>query len=425
MSVWMPGIETRLYRFIAKIAASLVGTLDPVLGVYTRRSVTCDEVVFGKSDIDLHILIKPFPEVRSEALFLRDLTATFRRVKRLLPCVGHCEVSTTAELSYWYESRPYTWYRDRGWLKLYGAEFERPRVPLSDGKRRDSLLWWFFQVWESLPEFYRAGDVRNCCHQFLDMLNAYGLYVGAFDTPKRRADVLRYWQTFNPPAREYEELWRAFHKGFRGNYRALNQWIYRESLKLCDALAPQVIKKLEGEGGSVELQSQVPFGFSRRTYLLVNPLQPEEVRQALFAMQRRPEVCVTTAQTLTLYLYHRNPWEYYTMQGQNRPFSFSSPSSEALQRAVGFCLHREVPRRAMFTLGRKADRSSAIGYQYAQCRLYSDRGTVAADAADLVRQYERCYGTWPYKGSASRDDYFLHDYPVICKTIEDLSRQIS
>ena len=66
---------------------------------------------------------------------------------------------------------------DRGWLQLYGQKCERRHVVLTDGERRDSLLWWFFQVWESLPGFYRAGDVRNCCNQLLDMVNAYGLSI--------------------------------------------------------------------------------------------------------------------------------------------------------------------------------------------------------------------------------------------------------
>ncbi|HEV8714746.1 MAG TPA: hypothetical protein VGX03_18190 [Candidatus Binatia bacterium] len=75
--MWMPGLETQLYRFIAKTAAFLLGRMKPVAGVYVRRSVACGEVVFGKSDIDLHVLLEPFADVSTEAKFLRDFTRTF------------------------------------------------------------------------------------------------------------------------------------------------------------------------------------------------------------------------------------------------------------------------------------------------------------------------------------------------------------
>ncbi len=425
MPVWMPGVETRLYRFIAKIAAMQLGRLNPVLSVYTRRSVACGEVVFGKSDIDFHILIKPFAEIAPETRFLRDLASRFLNVKRLLPWVGHCEVSTLVELANWYQVRPYTWYRDRGWLQLYGQECERRHVVLTDGERRDSLLWWFFQVWESLPGFYRTEDVRNCCNQLLDMVNAYGLYIGAFQAPQRRAEVLQYWQGSLPPSREREELQRGFHSGFRGNYRALKHWLYGESLRLCDTLYAHVARKLEGEGCSTDLRSQVPFAFSPRRYLLVDPFRPAEVAQALAVMERSPEVCVATEKTLKLYLYHRNPWEYYPLRVNNRPFPFSPPPQEALQRAVRFSLHREVPRRAGFAIRQKAGHAPTIGRQYAQCQLYIEQGKITASVEDLLQQYQQHYGIWPYKEGSSRDDYFLHDYPVVCRTIENLSRQVA
>jgi predicted nucleotidyltransferase len=418
----MPGVETRLYQFIGRIAAVFLGRLDPVVSVYTRRSVACGEVVFGRSDIDLHILFAPFADVNAEARFLKDLAVRHAGLKRLLLCLGDCDASTQEELAYWYQTRPYIWYRDRGWLKLYGKEAARSPGTLTSSEERDSLVTWFFWAWERLPGFYRAENVRTCCNLFLDMVNAYGLYIGAFDAPQRRAEVLRYWRGSLPPSREREELQRGFHSGFRGNYRALTSWLYRESLRLCDTLYAHVAQKLEGEGCRAEVRSCVPFAFSQKRYFLVDPLRLAEVAQALTVMQKSPEVCVTTEKTLKLYLYHRNPWEYEAIRTHEPAFPLSPPPPEAFRRGIRRALHREIPRRAGFSIGKKTDRGSTIGYHYAQCRMYSDYGKVAATATDLVQQYERSYGTWPYKGNAARDDYFLHDYPIICKTIDDLSR---
>jgi hypothetical protein len=139
------------------------------------------------------------------------------------------------------------------------------------------------------------------------MVNVYGLYTGAFNAPKRRREVLQYWQTLSPPSPERDTLQQAFRRGFRGNYRALLIWLYTESLKLCDALYPYVTRKLTGEGKGTEVHGRAPFTFSPRTYVLIDPLCPEPVERALAAMQKDPEMAVTTEKTLGLYWYHRNP----------------------------------------------------------------------------------------------------------------------
>jgi hypothetical protein len=88
-------------------------------------------------------------------------------------------------------------------------------------------------------------------------------------------------------------------------------------------------------------------------------------------------------------------------------------------------LHKEVPRSAGFSIGRKVDRSPTIALQYAQYRLYDEQARVAASAEDIRQQYQQHYGVWPYASVASRDSYFLQDYPVACKAIDDLSRQVA
>jgi hypothetical protein len=71
------------------------------------------------------------------------------------------------------------------------------------------------------------------------------------------------------------------------------------------------------------------------------------------------------------------------------------------------------------------DRSATVGLQYAQCQLYVEHGKVATSAAELRQQYQQHYGAWPYASVASRDSYFLQDYPIACKTIEDLSQRVA
>jgi hypothetical protein len=154
------------------------------------------------------------------------------------------------------------------------------------------------------------------------------------------------------------------------------------------------------------MHSNTPFSFAPRTYLLVNPWREEQVTQALATMQRKAEVFVTTEKTLKLYLYHRNPWEYYLLRAHNPHFPLLPPSKEALQQSVRFALHKEAPRSAGFSIGGKGNRSATIGFQYAQCRLYGEHGRVATSAEELRRQYQDHYGAWPYADESSRDIFF-------------------
>jgi hypothetical protein len=253
------------------------------------------------------------------------------------------------------------------------------------------------------------------------MVNVYGLYVGAFDNPQRRAAVLAYWRTLCRPSRELTALIHGFTTGFRGRYRHLLRWLYDESLKLSEALTAHVTHTLEGEGCGSEIHGQVPFSFTPRTYLLVDPFCQDQVTQALETMRHKAGTFVTTEKALKLYLYHRNPWEYYLLQTHSSHFPLLPPPEEALRQSVRFALHKEVPRSAGFSIGKTVDRSATVGPQYAQYRLYEEQGKIAKGGEDLRQQYHHGYGAWPYRGEASRDVYFLHDYPVVCQMIEALS----
>lgn len=423
MPLWMPRLETQLYRVFAWVAARQLSTFASVESVYVRRSVACDEVVFGHSDIDFHLLVRPYASLEHEAHELLALASRYARLKRLIFFIGDCNVSTRAELAHWYRERPYTWYRDRAWRKIYGEDWKRPEGKLTNDKERDSLLWWFFWAWERLPGFFRRGDIRICCNLFLDMVNVYGLYTGALKAPTSRRDVLRYWQTVGVLSKELDALVRGFSSGFRGNYQRLLPWLYRESLKLGDMLATQAPHTLEGERCVAEMSCRTPFNFAARTYVLVDSLEKEEVSRMLEVMRKKADLFVTTEKILKLYLYHRNPWEYHCLRASNPRLPLTPPPEDALRRSVQYALQRETPRSAGFSIGRRVNRGATIGFQYAQCQLYVEHGRIATGAEELKTLYQHHYGVWPYSEAPSREEYFLRDYPVLCRTIDALTQK--
>jgi predicted nucleotidyltransferase len=420
----MSGLGTAIYRGVAKVAALHLSALDSVSSVYVRRSVACGEAAFGRSDIDVHVLIHPHANPEAEARALIRLADRWSRLRRLFPMLGDCDVSTPAELHRWYQLHPFTWYRDRGWLKLSGAEFIRPQVPLQSEAGRESLLWWFFWAWERLPQFFRAGNVHTCRNLFLDMANVFFLYTGTFSEPKNRAEVFQRWRTISPAFRDFTRLFCQHWWSGAAVNRQLTRLLYRESLTLCRMLAAQVGRKLHVTTGGTPVHCAVPFTFAARTYVIVEPPRSEQIGQALALMEQDPTVFVTTAEALAFYWYHRNPWEYYTVRDTSLLAPFSPPPEEALRNSTRIASTREIPRRVGCALGRKVRSSGAVSLRYAQHRLYADQGVIASGAGELQRQYQRCYGAWPYTGTDSRTTYFSHDYPLLCESIDEVRSRL-
>jgi hypothetical protein len=414
----MSDLGTAIYRGVAKVAALHLSALDSVSSVYVRRSVAYGEVVFGRSDIDLHVLIHPHSDPQAEAQALVCLTDRWSRLRWLFPMLGDCDVSTPAELQRWYQLHPFTWYRDRGWLKLSGEEFVRPQGALQSEASRESLLWWFFWAWERLPQFFRTGNVHTCRNLFLDMVNVFFLYTGTFTEPKSRAEVFQYWRAVSPAFQGFTQLFCQHWWNRAAVNRRMTRLLYRESLTLCHMLAAQVEQKLHVVRSETRVHCTVPFTFAARTYVIVEPSQSEQIEQALTLMEQDTTIFVTTVEALALYWYHRNPWEYYTICDAPSSSPFSPPPEQALRYSTEVALTREIPRRVGCALGRKVKNSAAVGLRYAQHRLYVDHGVVTSGAGEVQRQYQRCYGIWPYTGTDSRATYFFHDYPLLCESID-------
>jgi hypothetical protein len=206
--------------------------------------------------------------------------------------------------------------------------------------------------------------------------------------------------------------------------RQLTRLLYQESLILCHLLATQIERKLHIMRREIRLHCAAPFTFTARTYVLVEPLQTEQTEQAVIAMEQDPSVFVTTAEVLALYWYHRNPWEYYTMRESHPSHAFSPPPEQVLRHSAQVALTREIPRRVGCALGWKVRNSTAVSLRYAQHRLYVDQGIILSRAEEVQQQYRRCYGSWPYTGTDSRTTYFLHDYPLLCESIDEVRSRL-
>jgi len=408
-------LETQIYRFFAKMVAKRLSKFDAVLGVYGKRSLASGEIVFGKSDIDLTILIADFDQEKEEASFLCDLCDTYSRIRKVLPILGECDIYNDFDIRAWYCLNTYESFADRNWIRLYGKEINP--FPLK-GNKEDMIfkfLWWIF---EFLLISYRKKTVKGCFNILMELANGYYTYMGAFDEPKlKREHVLDYLVAVDPSCGELRLLQRAFHSGFRGkNYRHLNRWIYRECLSLCDKLYDQVAKKLEGEVKCSQIFSYSPPDFLATKYLVVRSSTEREIEDCLEIMERDQQAVLITDKLLNLYLYYYNPWEYYAMMMTNGPFGLSEPPAEAMREYVLKQTNKVWPRY----IGLTNAGYNTLHNLISQCRLYLDHGFISQSEGELREAYKLHYGDWPYREHVSRGSYFAHDYPILLKIIDDI-----
>ena len=234
--LWAPRAETAVYRVIAAGAARLLGRLDGVRSVYARRSVASGEVVLGRSDVDLHVIVEPFADLEQEGRALAVLARRVRLLRRLLPILGDCDVSTPAELDVWYRGRPGNWYRDRGWRRLWGEPYERPGPPSDLGAARESIARWAVLALQKLPELVHLGLAHHATNVAADLLYARSLLRGGPGN-ERRLGVLDRWRCEDPSDPRRQRLVAAYADACRRDRAGIVPLVQQLVLELADALA--------------------------------------------------------------------------------------------------------------------------------------------------------------------------------------------
>lgn len=412
-----------LYRALGRWVAARLGSLDFVRGVYARRSLAAGEVTAGRSDIDLTISIAAPGGLDEEQDRLRTLAHRIATLRRVLPILGPPEVATAEELVHWYRAPefPATRERDRGWLRLWGESVERPSGAGTAEEERIRNLPWLFWAWQELPDHFRRRRLRTCCNLLLDMVDVRDLCGGRTPRPRQRSEILAGWSEISTSERIDVE--RAMGGRRVRDRDASLRWAYATALRVVDSLY-ELVPSLGGTLSAAEIETRPPFGYGSRTWLLVEPTDHAAVGAALDRVAREPQVRMTTARALAVQMRHRNPWEYFTIADPHGWGTLAQPSRSALVRAIRYYQHRIVPRRIGFAVGTGADRSITLGAQMAQARLWLDDGFVAAGREELVREWRRRYGAWPWRPVATPHAFFDREYAVTCELMEIVGAQL-
>ena len=278
-----PAVAT--YRGAARLAARALARDPLVEAVWLRRGVAAGEVDFGRSDIDLGILIGDAASSDREAAGLLRLARRVRALRVAVPVLGESLVHSRADLQRWLVTDPFRASVDRRSVRgLAGAPPAIPETAIEPRYAARRLAFWLESY---LPRALRRGDVRGLRQRALDAWTAEAVISGEVDEP---------WTTRRAAAAALPHPLPADAPGLLASY-------FASAARVREALLGPTRPPRE----TLIFAARLPPTFSLRTFVVLpSPTTPPP------APARRADAFVCTADALALYVHHVNPfaaWE--------------------------------------------------------------------------------------------------------------------
>ena len=318
-----------LYRGVAKLSGLFLASGGFVEGVFVHRSVAAGEVAFGRSDIDLVLVVR---QPDSESADGPELAALYEKVcllRRFNPAVGHMAVQDSSGIRKLSETDTYIGSLDRrGALWLCGKPVVQPVLPV---RREDAIRR--FAHWHdgNLSAALRHRDSRNLRKIAADAWNTYAVATGRIQVPfLTRAQSEANWKAS-------EGVEPAIHRTDGGSFRG-----FQLAKRLHDELLPPLKPLRE----AVTFRVRTAPKFRERVFAVIpdaaSPVPPEMLASC-------SSLC--TPELLHLYLHYANPFLDWVLPDQLRRLGFRPPAPDAFVRACRFFGHSHVTRNPGFMHG--------------------------------------------------------------------------
>lgn len=184
-----PTLPTRLYLLAARAVAASLARHEIVETIFVRRSVASGEVDFGRSDIDLSIVLHD----GATGPALSSLANAFRILRVPVPILGQAQVYDSLDLKTWWRTDPYRAHIDgHAGIVLHGPPVSIPPLPVRPHHAAWRAIFWLDGY---IPRAFRLGSRRNLRKLAIEMWNAFATASGlAADPLVRRRDVLHLWR---------------------------------------------------------------------------------------------------------------------------------------------------------------------------------------------------------------------------------------
>ncbi len=395
-----------LYSPIIKLIGEFVGNLKNVKGIYVRGSLSRGDGIPGRSDIDLTILIEEIENGKEEAELLYQLYWRYKFLKRIFPLMGEWEIFDEKELYSFHLKKTDRSYLVRYWGKIKG---KIPSFGITKVEREDILTrmsWWICEI---LPHAYRKGNLHALLNAFLEIyvLCEYleGKPVEPF--PSRNEVLVRLIQ--EKREKELIELFFLRKRSYlfidRGNKEKLARWLYRKTLQRILEKREKIFPLEFSNLKSRVINSFKPFQYLLQKYYLVSCEED-------FLYVERNFIPIPEALFLS-YLQFLSPWEIESVKKYN-PGIIKISSTPYIKRYLRTGGIIKDLRYHIFRF------PSATLFLYLQLRLYLEKGFVASDLKELVREYNRHFSDYEFLSSLKGKNLLLKGYPLMRDTLKEL-----
>ena len=371
----------QFYRTAAWASARMLASSPIVESILTRRSVGTGEVVFGRSDIDMLVVIRQARAHDGEAL--ADLYRTARVCRFLNPALGHMEVHDPESLqSSLATDTCFGSVERRSCLLLYG-----PPVPMRDRPvcASHAAGRFGFGIQTVLSPAMHQRNRRHLQKAVLESWSQYATACGLIQEPwLTRAEAERSFleagECVNPDGIYAEPLLAAGH-------------VFDFAARLHRRLLPD----LRALSGPVVFEALLPPRYTPRTFVVLpNP-------GSLDAARSLPSnVFICTPQALDLYLHYTNAFLYWNLPRELLELGMRTPSAAEFLRSCRFYTQgyflrvpgfvNEVPYLPVTTTASVTHALRWLSRGEIPPPIPDERiGEARASAVSCVDYYRKCY----------------------------------
>lgn len=281
-----PTLATRAYRQMARAAAAILDRHELVESVLVRRSVAAGEVSFGRSDIDLALVIGVEP---ADSGALLSLMNRFRALRAMFPLLGECQVYSDLDLRTWWTTDTYRASIDRrAAILLRGRPVIVPSIPV---RREHAAYRCAFWLDGYLPTGFRKRNLTNLRKFAVEIWSAYATAVGIIaEPPIKRSDA--------------EQLWRERSESHVSELRSDNpRRLLAVSFEVLKQLHAAMLAPCPPMRTPLVMRLRWPPDFKKRVVVIIPSGESEVPAEA-----REPEALLFTPEALQLYLEFVNPF---------------------------------------------------------------------------------------------------------------------
>jgi hypothetical protein len=335
-------------------------------------------VCFGRSDIDLGIVIREAEPPWHESEQLLALARLYRWLKMAIPIVGECTVHDPESLRHSTRIDPYRASIDRrAALLLHGPPLDLPVVAVPERECARRLIFW---IEKFLPPVIRQRNKRNLRKIALEMWNAWACASGLVSEPfLTRREAAASMEAAGTPL-PADSLARCFHIAAHMHRRVLPPLDHPHSTLVHRMLLPPAL---------------------RQRVLIVLAHEASD----LPAEASDPGSLVCTPEALDLYVQYVNPFAFSHLPEPVRDLGVHAPSRTDFAE----CCRRYTDRMTL----------RAPGFINMDTAEPAQRAWAARFGLDCLRA-----GGVPGKPVAppamdppSLSDYYRKIYPQLCAEV--------